>query len=279
MDVDVAAIQFNASEDINTLGNHYSVSLVAATFLSRIIFIGFSWSYGTVMTQFKKQKAMISNTELSWIGSIGQSFGGFLASLILFLARRYGYQILFILSLIICVISLLASSTIDNLHWILLTYSIPYGFANSAIFILGTLVCGLYYPVSQYSCYHSYLKYLGISPARVDLWFSLHGLFDALSRLLIPLLIHLYPINIMYLFLICVFTGFIFLIIIFGLLYTSINALAVLPIILFIFTSVVTASLQYTVSTQLFEKDQIEHGYVYHVIITSLGLIIGPVVG
>ncbi|CAF4229124.1 unnamed protein product, partial [Rotaria magnacalcarata] len=126
---------------------------------------------------------------------------------------------------------------------------------------------------------HSYLKYLDISPARADLWFSLHGLFDALSRLLIPLLIHLYPINIMYLFLICVFTGFIFLIIIFGLLYTSINALAVLPIILFSFTSVVTASLQYTVSTQLFEKDQIEHSYVYHVIITSLGLIIGPVVG
>ncbi|CAF0972564.1 unnamed protein product [Rotaria magnacalcarata] len=204
------------------------------------------------MAQFKKQNAMISDTELSWIGSIGQSFDGLLAPLILFLARP--------------------SSTIDNLHWILLTYSIPYGFANSVIFILGTLVCGLYYP-------HSYLKYLDISPARADLWFSLHGLFDALSRLLIPLLIHLYPINIMYLFLICVFTGFIFLIIIFGLLYTSINALAVLPIILFSFTSVVTASLQYTVSTQLFEKDQIEHSYVYHVIITSLGLIIGPVVG
>ncbi|CAF2136556.1 unnamed protein product [Rotaria magnacalcarata] len=83
------------------------------------------------MAQFKKQNAMISDTELSWIGSIGQSFDGLLAPLILFLARP--------------------SSTIDNLHWILLTYSIPYGFANSVIFILGTLVCGLYYPVSQYS--------------------------------------------------------------------------------------------------------------------------------
>ncbi len=33
----------------------------------------------------------------------------------------------------------------------LITYSIPYGFANAAIFILGTLLCGLYYPVSQHS--------------------------------------------------------------------------------------------------------------------------------
>ncbi|CAF4741392.1 unnamed protein product [Rotaria socialis] len=67
MDVDVA-VQFDASE-----------------------------SYGTIMTQFKKQNAMISDTELSWIGSIGQSFDGLLAPLILFLARRYGYQIFFIL--------------------------------------------------------------------------------------------------------------------------------------------------------------------------------------
>jgi MFS family permease len=53
-------------------------------------------------------------------------------------------------SLIICVISLFLSSIIGNLHWLLLTYSLPYGFANAAIFILGTLVCGLYYPAGQH---------------------------------------------------------------------------------------------------------------------------------
>ncbi|CAF4381111.1 unnamed protein product, partial [Adineta steineri] len=111
------------------------------------------------------------------------------------------------------------------------------------------------------------------------LWFRLHGLFDALFRLSIPLLIHLYPINIIYLFPTCVFTGFIFLLLAFGLLYTSINALAILPIVLFSFTSAVTTSLQYTVSNQLFDKDETEQGYIYHVIITSLGLILGPIIG
>ena len=48
---------------------------------------------------------------------------------------------------------------------------------------------------------------------------------------------------------------------------------------MFSFTSAVTTALQYTVSNQLFEKDQIEQGYVYHVIIMSLGSIIGPVIG
>lgn len=104
--------------------------------------------------------------------------------------------------------------------------------------------------------------------------------------------------NIIYLFPICVATGFIFLLLTSALLYTSIYALAILPIIckfkyileknflfirnlyvVFSFTSAVTTSLQYTVSNQLFEKDQIEHGYIFHVIITSLGSIIGPVIG
>lgn len=49
--------------------------------------------------------------------------------------------------------------------------------------------------------------------------------------------------------------------------------------VVFSLTSAVTTSLQYTVSNQLFEKDQIEQGYIFHVIITSLGSIIGPVVG
>lgn len=33
----------------------------------------------------------------------------------------------------------------------MITYSFPYGFANATIFILGTLLCGLYYPVNQQS--------------------------------------------------------------------------------------------------------------------------------
>ena len=85
-----------------------------------------------------------------WIGSVGQSFGGLLAPLILYLARRYGFQLIFVLSLIICIISLFLSSLVDQLHWLLLTYALPYGFANASTFILGTLICGLYFPAGQH---------------------------------------------------------------------------------------------------------------------------------
>ena len=85
-----------------------------------------------------------------WIGSIGQSFGGLLAPCILLVTRRFGYQLTFILSLVICFISLFLSSFIRNLHWLLLTYSFPYGFANTAVYLLGTLLCGLYYPVNEH---------------------------------------------------------------------------------------------------------------------------------
>lgn len=84
-----------------------------------------------------------------WIGSIGQSFGGLLAPGILLLTRRFGYQHIFILSLVACSLSLLVSSLLKNFHWLLLIYSMPYGFANTAIYLLGTLLCGLYYPATE----------------------------------------------------------------------------------------------------------------------------------
>lgn len=70
-----------------------------------------------------------------------------------------------------------------------------------------------------------------MSPARADLWFRLHGVFDALFRLLIPVIIRFYPIDVIYLFPASVFTGLVFLTIAFGLLYTSFNVIAILPII------------------------------------------------
>lgn len=78
---------------------------------------------------------------------------------------------------------------------------------------------------------HSYLEYLRISPASADLWFRLHGLFDAIFRLSIPIFVRFYPIDIIYLFPTSAFTGLIVLTITFALLYTSLSALAIIPII------------------------------------------------
>jgi len=44
---------------------NYGILIVLITFLCRIIFIGFAWSYGTVISQFKKENVQISDTELS----------------------------------------------------------------------------------------------------------------------------------------------------------------------------------------------------------------------
>ena len=75
------------------------------------------------------------------------------------------------------------------------------------------------------------MEYLLISPGRADLWFRLHGVFDALFRLSIPIVDHFYPLDIIYLFPVSAFTGIIVLILTFSLLYTGLNAVAILPII------------------------------------------------
>lgn len=85
----------------------------------------------------------------------------------------------------------------------------------------------MYFPFLQ----HSHLESLGLAPARADLWFRLHGLFDALFRLLLPVFVRFYPVDIIYLFPISVLTGFVFLTLIYGLLYTSLRPLAILPIV------------------------------------------------
>jgi uncharacterized membrane protein YeaQ/YmgE (transglycosylase-associated protein family) len=41
----------------------------------------------------------------------------------------------------------------------------------------------------------------------------------------------------------------------------------------------VVTALQYTVANRIFDEDRTEQGYIFHVIVTSLGAIVGPVIG
>ncbi|CAF0728076.1 unnamed protein product [Didymodactylos carnosus] len=331
---------------------HFGVIIVIVTFISRCVFVGFCWSYGTVIVELKKNSSL-TDTELSWIGSFGQTLGGVLAPLILYLVTHCGHQIIFILSLLTCSFSLLLSSNIKNIHLLFLTYSVPYGFANASLVIIGTLLTGIYYPpeheyhllticiistgfpigyhlmsaiifkwiqndgwmemnrrigiiefiltivlgslfsskyilisqtnteteknirkffskkiiywmigiftsmcsISNFLLHlHSQLEILNITPAKADLWFRLHGLFDALFRFSVPFILKYFPIKIIYLFSIAAFS-------------------------VFSFTSAVVTSLQYTVSSKLFDNNLREQGYCYHVIVTSLGTLFGPIIG
>ncbi len=40
----------------------------------------------------------------------------------------------------------MASSFVPSEHWLFVTYSIPFGFGSSIIFVLGSIVTGMYYP-------------------------------------------------------------------------------------------------------------------------------------
>ena len=149
-----------------TTHHSYGICIVFITLITRIVFVGFCWSYGTVIVELKRQNATLSDTELSrqsnlkpflidlefvlgWIGSLGQSFGGLIAPFLVYFLRHYGYQWSFFVSFVFCVLSLFFSSLVNNLHWLLITYALPYGFGNAAVYLLGTLICGLYYPIGN----------------------------------------------------------------------------------------------------------------------------------
>ena len=51
--------------DLNTFRTYYGMLIVLVTVLSRVIFVGFSWSYGTIIVEFKKQNSTLSDTEMS----------------------------------------------------------------------------------------------------------------------------------------------------------------------------------------------------------------------
>ncbi|CAF0950145.1 unnamed protein product [Didymodactylos carnosus] len=302
---------YDVPANYDLIRKYFGVIIVIIAFVSRCIFVGFCWSYGTVIDEWKKTNSTLTDTELSWIGSFGQSLGGVFAPLILYLATRFGYQTIFILSLLTCSLSLLISSTVKNIHLLFLTYSIPYGFANASLFIVGTLLTGIYYPpgheyhlltmciisagfpigyhimsavmfkwiqndgwmimkrrtgilelfltiilgplfstkcilmpqiniepernrstmairkfFSKKMIYwmigiftamcsinnfllhlHTQLEVVSISPSKADLWFRLHGLFDALFRFSIPFILKFCSIKIIYLFPAAAFFG------------------------------------------------------------------------
>jgi len=58
----------------------------------------------------------------------------------------------FLIGFIMCFVSLFISSFVPSHHYLFITYSIPYGLGSSILFVLGSLVTGIYFPTS--SKYH-----------------------------------------------------------------------------------------------------------------------------
>ena len=62
------------------------------------------------------------------------------------ISNKIGIRVTFFIGLILCFLSLLASSYVKSEHALFLTYSLPFGIGSSIIFVLGSLLTGTYFP-------------------------------------------------------------------------------------------------------------------------------------
>jgi MFS family permease len=82
---------------------------------------------------------------------LAQGIGALISPIYVIVAKRIGFRLTFSTGLALCALSLFASSFVPNEHYLFITYSIPFGIGSSAIFVLGSVLTGLYYPPkSQY---------------------------------------------------------------------------------------------------------------------------------
>ena len=62
------------------------------------------------------------------------------------ISNKIGIRITFLIGLLLCFLSLFASSYVSSEHALFFTYSLPFGIGSSIIFVLGSLLTGTYFP-------------------------------------------------------------------------------------------------------------------------------------
>ena len=63
--------------------------------------------------------------------------------------KKISFRVTFTIGLVLCFISLLASSFVTSEHYLFFTYSLPFGIGSSILFVLGSLLTGTYFPPSN----------------------------------------------------------------------------------------------------------------------------------
>ena len=72
-----------------------------------------------------------------------------ISPLYVYISNKFGIRITFTLGLVLCFLSLLASSFVTSEHYLFFTYSLPFGVGSSILFVLGSLLTGTYFPPSH----------------------------------------------------------------------------------------------------------------------------------
>lgn len=75
--------------------------------------------------------------------------GSVISPFYILVSNKIGTRLTFFTGILLCFISLLASSFVPNEHYLFITYSFPFGIGSSILFVLGSVVTGKYYPPSH----------------------------------------------------------------------------------------------------------------------------------
>ena len=72
--------------------------------------------------------------------------GALISPLYILLTKKIGIKLTFFIGLFLCYMSLLTSSFVPNQHYLFFTYAIPFGLGSSIVFVLESIVVGIYFP-------------------------------------------------------------------------------------------------------------------------------------
>jgi len=89
---------------------------------------------------------------LGWIAGLAQGFGSIVSPFYIWIVNRAGFRFTFLAGITLCFLSMLASSFTTSEHHLFFTYSLPFGIGSSVIFVLESLLVGIYFPST--SRYH-----------------------------------------------------------------------------------------------------------------------------
>ncbi|CAF0816827.1 unnamed protein product [Brachionus calyciflorus] len=124
----------------------YGLVIILLSIVTRIFVVSIAWNYGIFITAIKQTAPGTLFSELGWIAGLAQGLGSLISPMYIVISKKLGFKLTFFVGIFLCFLSLLASSFVPSEHFLFLTYSLPYGIGSSIIFVLGSLLTGMYYP-------------------------------------------------------------------------------------------------------------------------------------
>ncbi|RNA34064.1 monocarboxylate transporter [Brachionus plicatilis] len=128
------------------MNDKYGLVIIFLSILTRIFIVSIAWNFGVFITAIKSSIPGSFHSELGWITGLAQGMGSLICPVYILISNKIGIRLTFFIGIVLCFISMIASSFVPNEHFLFLTYSLPFGIGSSILFVLGSVVTGKYYP-------------------------------------------------------------------------------------------------------------------------------------